>query len=105
MLAARRSAFQAASKHRTIAASAFLGAATRRTYASSSSSSGKDLLSDQQASSLDSKGWKGTTANGGDTKLFIGGEWKSSQAKEWMEVRDPVSGVIVRCEVFFLGER
>jgi len=34
--------------------------------------------------------WKGTTANGGKTKNYIGGEFVESSAKKWLEVRDPV---------------
>jgi hypothetical protein len=34
--------------------------------------------------------WKGTTANGGKTKNYIGGEFVDSSAKKWLEVRDPV---------------
>jgi malonate-semialdehyde dehydrogenase (acetylating)/methylmalonate-semialdehyde dehydrogenase len=35
--------------------------------------------------------WKGTTANGGKTKNYIGGEFVDSSADKWLEVRDPVS--------------
>ena len=34
--------------------------------------------------------WKGTTANGGRTKNFIGGDFVESQTEKWLEVRDPV---------------
>lgn len=34
--------------------------------------------------------WKGTTANGGKTKNYIGGEFTESSADKWLEVRDPV---------------
>ena len=34
--------------------------------------------------------WKGTTANGGKTMNYIGGEFVESSAKKWLEVRDPV---------------
>lgn len=35
--------------------------------------------------------WRGTTANGGTTKNYIGGEFTESSADKWFEVRDPVS--------------
>jgi malonate-semialdehyde dehydrogenase (acetylating)/methylmalonate-semialdehyde dehydrogenase len=38
--------------------------------------------------------WKGTTANGGKTKNYIGGEFVESSATKWLEVRDPVG---LRC--------
>ena len=34
--------------------------------------------------------WKGTTANGGKTKNYIGGKFVDSTASRWLEVRDPV---------------
>lgn len=40
--------------------------------------------------------WKGTSATGGNTKNYIGGEFVESKADRWLEVRDPVSsGVCV----------
>ena len=35
--------------------------------------------------------WRGTTADGGKTKNYIGGEFRDSQTNDWLEVRDPVS--------------
>lgn len=35
--------------------------------------------------------WKGTTAGGGRTKNYIGGEFTESTSDRWLEVRDPVS--------------
>lgn len=34
--------------------------------------------------------WKGTTANGGKTMNYIGGEFTESSTDKWLEVRDPV---------------
>lgn len=39
--------------------------------------------------------WKGTSATGGTTKNFIGGEWLESKASEWIDVVDPVSPLIL----------
>ncbi|KAG6836379.1 hypothetical protein H0H93_008679 [Arthromyces matolae] len=36
-----------------------------------------------------SANWKGTSATGGTTKNFIGGEWLESKASEWIDVLDP----------------
>ncbi|KAG6879752.1 hypothetical protein C0992_012072 [Termitomyces sp. T32_za158] len=33
--------------------------------------------------------WKGTSATGGTTKNFIGGEWLESKTSEWIDVVDP----------------
>ncbi|KAG6911547.1 hypothetical protein DXG01_011849 [Tephrocybe rancida] len=33
--------------------------------------------------------WKGTSATGGTTKNFIGGEWVESKTSEWIDVVDP----------------
>lgn len=38
-----------------------------------------------------SAGWKGTSATGGTTKNFIGGEFVESKYSEWVDVLDPVS--------------
>ena len=34
--------------------------------------------------------WNGTSATGDNTKNFIGGEFVESNAKEWIDVVDPV---------------
>jgi malonate-semialdehyde dehydrogenase (acetylating)/methylmalonate-semialdehyde dehydrogenase len=39
--------------------------------------------------------WKGTSAVGGKTKNYIGGEFVESKATKWLEVRDPASQEIV----------
>jgi hypothetical protein len=47
-------------------------------------------LADTKAAELQSQNWKGTTSNGSDTKLFIGGQFVSSRTAKWIEVHDPV---------------
>ena len=34
--------------------------------------------------------WKGTSATGGNTKNFIGGEFVESKTSDWIKVADPV---------------
>ena len=34
--------------------------------------------------------WKGTSATGGNTKNFIGGEFVESKTETWIDVVDPV---------------
>lgn len=58
--------------------------------ASTSSNSKLSPLALKAAEEVSSK-WKGTTANGGKTKLYIGGEFLDSKTDTWLEVRDPVS--------------
>ena len=38
-----------------------------------------------------SANWKGTSATGGATKNFIGGEFVDSNTTEWIDIHDPVS--------------
>ena len=40
-----------------------------------------------------SSNWRGTTAHGGNTKNYIGGEFQESSASKWLEVKDPVSAI------------
>jgi len=58
--------------------------------ATSTSSSAKFAPLAMKAAEEVSSKWKGTTANGGKTKNYIGGEFVDSSAKKWLEVRDPV---------------
>lgn len=58
--------------------------------AMSASSPQYSALAAKAAEEVSSK-WKGTTANGGRTKNYIGGEFFESQAEKWLEVHDPVS--------------
>ncbi|WOO81886.1 putative methylmalonate-semialdehyde dehydrogenase [acylating], mitochondrial [Vanrija pseudolonga] len=39
--------------------------------------------------------WKGTSATGGNTKNYIGGEFVESKADRWLEVRDPASQTLI----------
>lgn len=66
------------------------------TAASPSSTSGPrfSVLGLKAAEEISSK-WKGTTADGGRTKNYIGGDFMESQADEWLEVRDPSTQTIV----------
>jgi hypothetical protein len=57
---------------------------------SSSTKPQYSALAAKAAEEVSSK-WKGTTANGGRTKNYIGGEFVDSQADKWLEVNDPVS--------------
>lgn len=67
-----------------------------RGYASSASNvkaaeiSALSQIARQYADEVSSK-WAGTSATGGNTKNFIGGQFTDSKAKDWLEVRDPVS--------------
>lgn len=58
--------------------------------AASGSSGGLSPLAKAAAEEVSSK-WKGTSATGGKTKNYIGGEFVESKAEKWLEVRDPVS--------------
>ena len=57
-----------------------------RSYATSSSS---QLLADSKADEFHNL-YKGTATNGGETKLYIDGQFESSQTKDWIELHDPV---------------
>ncbi|EKC99141.1 methylmalonate-semialdehyde dehydrogenase [Trichosporon asahii var. asahii CBS 8904] len=65
-----------------------------RGYASSASNvkaaeiSALSQIARQYADEVSSK-WAGTSATGGNTKNFIGGQFTDSKAKDWLEVRDP----------------
>lgn len=61
----------------------------------SASSSGPrfSALGKKAADEINSK-WRGTTADGGRTKNYIGGEFTESKADKWLEVRDPVGGSV-----------
>ena len=51
---------------------------------------GPRLLAETEAADLQSQNWKGTSTNGSDTKLFMGGEFVSSKTERWIDVNDPV---------------
>lgn len=62
--------------------------------AAANSSGGLSPLAQAAAEEVTSK-WKGTSAVGGKTKNYIGGEFVESKAEKWLEVRDPASQTIV----------
>jgi malonate-semialdehyde dehydrogenase (acetylating)/methylmalonate-semialdehyde dehydrogenase len=57
---------------------------------SSEKKSGLSPLAQQAAEEVSSK-WRGTSATGGKTKNYIGGEFVESKAEKWLDVLDPVS--------------
>ncbi|WWC64491.1 methylmalonate-semialdehyde dehydrogenase (acylating) [Kwoniella dejecticola CBS 10117] len=59
--------------------------------ASSASSSGQKGLSPLAAEAAKevSEKWRGTSAVGGTTKNYIGGEFRESKAEKWLDVNDP----------------
>ena len=63
-----------------------------RGYASSATHPPLVGLSSTQRSHAEkiSAEWKGTSATGGNTKNFIGGEFVESKAETWIDVVDPV---------------
>ncbi|KAI0094784.1 methylmalonate-semialdehyde dehydrogenase [Irpex rosettiformis] len=42
-----------------------------------------------------SAGWKGTSATGGNTKLFIGGEFVESKTSNWIDLADPATQTLL----------
>lgn len=48
----------------------------------------------RQAAEQLSKDWKGTSATGDKTKLYIGGEFVESKASDWLDVLDPVGAYL-----------
>jgi malonate-semialdehyde dehydrogenase (acetylating)/methylmalonate-semialdehyde dehydrogenase len=42
-----------------------------------------------------SRDWKGTSATGANTKLYIGGEFVESKAEKWIDVHDPVCSLFL----------
>ncbi len=54
--------------------------------------SGLSAAARERAEKL-SAGWKGTSATGENTKLFIGGEFVESKTSNWIDLADPVSSV------------
>lgn len=56
---------------------------------SSENKSGLSALAQQAAEEVSAK-WRGTSATGGKTKNYIGGEFVESKADKWLDVLDPV---------------
>ncbi|OWZ68280.1 methylmalonate-semialdehyde dehydrogenase (acylating) [Cryptococcus neoformans] len=71
-----------------------LRAYTSAAFASTSSNSKLSPLALKAAEDVTSK-WRGTTANGGKTKIYIGGEFLDSKTDKWLEVRDPASQTLI----------
>ncbi|KAF9029268.1 methylmalonate-semialdehyde dehydrogenase [Hymenopellis radicata] len=63
-------------------------AAQRRCFSSSSVSRALSAAARPKAEQLSDQ-WKGTSATGGTTKNFIGGQFVESKATEWIDVLDP----------------
>lgn len=61
-----------------------------RNLHTSASAKALGVLAQPKAEQISAK-WKGTSATGGSTKNFIGGEFVESKAAEWIDVHDPVS--------------
>ncbi|WVW86253.1 methylmalonate-semialdehyde dehydrogenase (acylating) [Kwoniella bestiolae CBS 10118] len=55
---------------------------------SPSSKTGLSALAAEAAKDVSEK-WRGTSAVGGNTKNYIGGEFRESKAEKWLEVHDP----------------
>lgn len=45
-----------------------------------------------------SQEWKGTSATGGHSKNFIGGEFVESKADQWIDVVDPVRRIFFQIQ-------
>jgi len=60
-----------------------------RSFATSAPLSALSPLAIPKAEQI-SANWKGTSATGGTTKNFIGGEFAESKSSEWLDVLDPV---------------
>ena len=43
-----------------------------------------------------SQEWKGTSATGGNTRNFVGGEFVESKAEQWIDVVDPVCALFIQ---------
>jgi len=66
-----------------------LASRRQRSCAYATSSSDSQLLADKKAEEFHNL-YKGTATNGGETKLYIDGQFESSQTKDWIELHDPV---------------
>lgn len=65
-----------------------------RAFSSSSTLSALSAAALPKAEQLSSE-WKGTSATGGTTKNFIGGQFVESKSSEWIDVLDPASQTLV----------
>lgn len=71
------------------------GVLRARGFATSSSLGALSAAARQQAERISSD-WQGTSATGGTTKNFIGGEFVESKASEWIDVLDPVRSAYIQ---------
>ncbi|KAF8640830.1 hypothetical protein AX17_000479 [Amanita inopinata Kibby_2008] len=65
-----------------------------RSFATSASLKALNAKALPLAEKLSSE-WKGTSATGGNTKNFIGGEFSESEASQWFDVHDPSTQTLV----------
>ena len=65
-----------------------------RTFATSTTLSSLNAVARPKAQQL-SADWKGTSATGGTTKNFIGGEFVESKTTEWIDLPDPVTNLLL----------
>ncbi|KAK0208171.1 methylmalonate-semialdehyde dehydrogenase [Desarmillaria ectypa] len=68
--------------------------ARARNFSSSSALSALSAAALPKAEQLSSE-WKGTSATGGTTKNFIGGQFVESKSSEWIDVLDPASQTLI----------
>lgn len=65
-----------------------------RTFSSSSRRTALSALAHPKAEALSAE-WKGTSATGKNTKLFINGEFVESEASEYIDVHDPSTQTVL----------
>ena len=70
------------------------GVRSLATSASKPALSGLSAAANSRAEKI-SQDWKGTSATGGNTKNFVGGEFVESKAEQWIDVVDPVRYVFL----------
>lgn len=73
-----------------------------RTFSSSSRRTALSALAHPKAEALSAE-WKGTSATGKNTKLFINGEFVESEASEYIDVHDPVCDFMILRDAFSNG--
>ncbi|KAF9527804.1 methylmalonate-semialdehyde dehydrogenase [Crepidotus variabilis] len=65
-----------------------------KSFHTSASTKALGALAQPKAEQI-SKNWKGTSATGGSTKNFIGGEFVESKSAEWIDVHDPSTQTVL----------
>ncbi|KAL4242134.1 Methylmalonate-semialdehyde dehydrogenase [Abortiporus biennis] len=71
-----------------------INAIRSRSFASHAPLAGLSTTARSKAEQLSAE-WKGTSATGGNTKNFIGGEFVESKASEWIDVVDPATQTLL----------